>query len=75
MNITIFNLDINSYEMISDHISSAWCQWAIDDEGDTITVRLSDYAKFVAGNNGIKIGYDGRNVFLDRCDFNYIKIE
>ncbi len=75
MSIIIFGLGIDSYEMITDYLSSAWCEWIVDGEHDTFDVKLSKYTKFNTIDNCIELGYNGGSVMLDRCDYNYIKIE
>lgn len=74
MSIMIFGLNAESFEKVSEELSSAWCEWVVDGEGDLFDVKLSNRTKFEVQGNCIELGYNGRSVLLDRADYNYIKI-
>lgn len=75
MRITIFELNWNVYEAITDFLSSGWGDWLAYKVGDTVDVKLSNYTRFSTTGYGIKLQYMGRSVEIDRTDYNYIKIE
>ena len=75
MRIIIFELSVDVYETITDYLSNGWCEWVMDNVGDVVDVKLSNFTKFTTVGNGVLIEFMGRSALLDRTDYNYIKIE
>lgn len=75
MQITIFDLNLDMYESITDYLSNGWYDSIVGQGVATISVTLSKYAKFTTTGNGVVIEYMGHSVLLDRNEYYYIKLD
>ena len=75
MKITIFDLNLDIYESITDYLSNGWYDSIVSYGVGTISVTISKYAKFTTTGNGVVLEYMGHSALLDRNEFYYIKID
>lgn len=75
MRITIFDLDLLTYETLKGYFSDGWCEYVVDRGTSTISVRIGENIKLTLAGDAVILEYMGRMAIVDRNHYFYIKIE